>query len=352
VKCPRCAAVIAVPGATDPDDAEPTPAPPPAPKRKPTPVRGERRDDAGEPADLPLLSFEELKIPPRIRKRIEDEAGGEEVLWIGRQDPAARLKKARVGVYAGIGMAVFGTIVLVLTFIMAGKSAAKDVPKDVPKEQPKEAPKEAPKDVEQDAPKDVEKEAGKAAKKGKSKGKAVDPEEAKAKAAAKEAAREEAKAKAAAKEAAREDVKVKEAERDEAKAKEQRNLTLLIGGGFAAVIWLMALPLLFLPLITRRFMHNRDCYVITDSRALIVGYIRRLTFTRGELSGRNVEIRPNGIGNIQMGYVESTEYRGKHKETRREPVGFMDVADVEEVEQYLRQKLRLSAPKSYDHVKG
>jgi hypothetical protein len=114
--------------------------------------------------------------------------------------------------------------------------------------------------------------------------------------------------------------------------------------------------MLGLAYLTRRFMHNRNCYVVTDRRALVVGYIKREVYTPADLKDRTVSVRPNGVGNIVMGYDETAVFHdkrggGSRKETRREPIGFIDVADVEDVEQFLRQKLRLSSPKSYDHVK-
>jgi hypothetical protein len=300
---------------------------------------------------MPLLSFEELGIPPRIQKRIEDAVGDEETLWIGRQDPEARLKKARIGTYAGIGLVVLGVLIFAFAYMMAEKAAAQEAPKETPKE----APKEAANDPPQDAPKEAEKTPAKGGKK-KGKDKTKDTEEARAKAAEKEAADKEARAKKAAeKEAAREAARVKAAEKEAAdkearakKATEDRNRTLLIGGLFAGLLWLMALPLIFLPALTRRFMHNRNCYIITPSRALVVGYLNRKEYDVADLKRREVVIRSNGVGNIIMGYETDTHYDPKgRKSVRTEAVGFMDVAEAAEVEQFLQQTLRLPPPAKY-----
>lgn len=100
VKCPKCGQVVAVPaaaGAAVAAAASGRPsAPPPARPRQPAAAAG-----AGA-ARLPLHSFEELKVPGRLRRSIEKEVGSEQILWLGRPTPASLRSKARIGMWIGL----------------------------------------------------------------------------------------------------------------------------------------------------------------------------------------------------------------------------------------------------------
>lgn len=325
VKCTACKAAIAVPAPVNsPDDAVEAPAP-----------SAEKRPGKSKTtADLPLLSYDELNIPPRIRRRIENAVGEEKILWIGRQDPKALMRKAWLGTLAGIGMVLFGVALLVVVFILANKVSAQEADKKPEPPDVKEVAKET---------KDPDDKAAVKAKTGK-KGKAKTPEEI-------EAARQKAAEKAAAKEAARQKAAETAAIREAARAREAANTQLsvyLCGGGFVVLTWMMAFPFVFLPVFTRIFMHNRNCYIITNRRALVVGYIRRRDYSPDDLEDREVTIRANGVGNIVMGRDISTAHAGtRREEHRKEKIGFMDVADAAKVEDFLRRALRLPAPKTY-----
>src|SRR5262249_52508001 len=266
VKCPRCSAAVLVvgtpPGPSAPAGSRAAPAKAPA---RPVVSPGK--------AALPLLSFEELQVPPRMRRKIEKEAGQEKIVWMGRQDPGARLKQARLGPYFGI--------VLVLIALAAGGYI------------------------------------GHLAFSG-------DPT--------------------------------------------KKTLTLLIAGGVGGFFLLMGLPLLFMPQLVRYFMNYRDCYILTDRRTLVIGFVSRKSFDVETLKDRKVKVREDGLGDIVMGYEEfetggnfagirTKTYSGPsgkkvvstiHRtatQTHLIPIGFIDVSQAEEVEKLIQQTLRLPPTK-------
>jgi hypothetical protein len=263
VKCPKCSApVLVVAGMT------PAPAAPPGPRAAPATAPARPRSAPSQPA-LPLLSFEELKVPPRMQRKIEKEVGEEQIVWMGRQDPGARLKQARLGPPIGL--------ILLLIGLAAGGYI------------------------------------GHLAFSG-------DPG--------------------------------------------KKTLTLLIAGGVGGVFVLMGLPLLFMPQLVRYFMNYRDCYILTERRTLVIGFVSRKSFDAEALKDRKVKVRADGLGDIVMGYEEfetggtfagirSKTYSGPsgkkvvstiHRtatQTHLLPVGFIDVSQVEEVEKLIQQTLGL-----------
>lgn len=126
VKCPKCSQGIAVPSATSTGSPPPTP---PAPTRPPVP----KPQKAAKSARLPLLSFDDLKIPPRLRKSVEEEVGDEEILWMGRPTPTSLLNNALIGMIAGLVISILtivGTVFglmysteAMMTWIIIGVSA-------------------------------------------------------------------------------------------------------------------------------------------------------------------------------------------------------------------------------------
>src|SRR5262245_22694404 len=121
VKCPKCGQTVSVPAAGGlPAWVAPAPAASSPPKAAPTnPVRA---SPAPAPVPrtparptLPLLSFEELKVPSRLRRSIEAAVGSETIVWMDRPRPESLLSKAKIGMWVGlvlsaliIGGVVFG----------------------------------------------------------------------------------------------------------------------------------------------------------------------------------------------------------------------------------------------------
>src|SRR5262245_16600570 len=98
VKCPKCGQAIAVPAGAEAITAA---------KRPQQPVRSASPPTGGaappvRPVRLPLLSFDELNVPARLRRSIEKEVGGEELLWLDRPSPESLLRKAKFGMVAGL----------------------------------------------------------------------------------------------------------------------------------------------------------------------------------------------------------------------------------------------------------
>lgn len=132
-KCPRCSAVLQIPGSAPAPVQTPNPGTkpvaattprastsataPPKPRVKPAATTAPPVE-AG--SALPLLSFEELKIPPRYRRGIEKEVGEDRIVWMGRPNPQERIRQARLG-------PIFG-IVLVLLAPAAGCLLLIEVP--------------------------------------------------------------------------------------------------------------------------------------------------------------------------------------------------------------------------------
>lgn len=115
------------PQSTAPPAAAPKPrtkpsAPPHAPTA-PAPAKPRRLSvvPAPEPAKpgprLPVLSLEELDLPPRFRARIEKEVGTEEIVWLGRPNMQERLRQARLGPIFGIVLILLAPAALALLLI-------------------------------------------------------------------------------------------------------------------------------------------------------------------------------------------------------------------------------------------
>lgn len=106
VKCSKCGQGIAVPANS------PAPA---APARKPAAKAAPARPQkAAPPVRLPLLSFEELKVPAGLRRSIEKEVGDEEMVWLGRPTPQSLRSKAWLGMWVGLVLSILtivGTVV-------------------------------------------------------------------------------------------------------------------------------------------------------------------------------------------------------------------------------------------------
>lgn len=111
VKCPKCGQAIAVPAGAVPAGAEAiVAASPRSPKPQPAPARPAAADKSAPSVRLPLLSFDELKVPSRLRRSIEKEVGSEKLIWLGRPSPESLLRKAKIG-------AVFGLVITILVAV-------------------------------------------------------------------------------------------------------------------------------------------------------------------------------------------------------------------------------------------
>jgi hypothetical protein len=55
---------------------------------------------------LPLLSFDDLKVPGRLRKKVKKELGDEPMVWMGRPAPGALLSQAKIGMIVGLVLMV------------------------------------------------------------------------------------------------------------------------------------------------------------------------------------------------------------------------------------------------------
>lgn len=117
LKCPKCSNAIVLP-AQDPVGAGAQPVPRSEVGNIPT------SRATASPQRLPLLSFEELEIPQRLRQCVEDEVGDEEIVWMGRPTPESLFSKAVIGMWAGIVLcAVFlAGIVIALTSVEGAQS--------------------------------------------------------------------------------------------------------------------------------------------------------------------------------------------------------------------------------------
>lgn len=100
VKCSKCGQGIPVPGGNV------TPSRPPAPPPAGVKAPASRSQPAPAPVRLPLRSFDELKVPSRLRKTIDKTLNGEPMLWLGRPTPQSLLSKAVLGMWVGIVMSV------------------------------------------------------------------------------------------------------------------------------------------------------------------------------------------------------------------------------------------------------
>jgi hypothetical protein len=109
VRCPRCGQILAVPALAVAARVPHAP-PPPAAARAPAATRPVRAAAKAPPApraagkQLPLLSFDDLKVPGRLRKKISTELGGEQPVWMGRPAPAALLRQAKLGMIVGLAL--------------------------------------------------------------------------------------------------------------------------------------------------------------------------------------------------------------------------------------------------------
>src|SRR5215470_17903107 len=78
VKCPRCGQIIRVPAG-----AEAIMVAGQSRKREYGVAPAAGSPKAARPVRLPLLSFEELKVPGRLRRSIAEEVGDEKMIWLG-----------------------------------------------------------------------------------------------------------------------------------------------------------------------------------------------------------------------------------------------------------------------------
>lgn len=147
VKCPKCGQVVAVPRTKEapvpdskpkgPSAAETVrakappevPALPPARKKAAVPIE----EDAGEQPPEPRRrrqparpavseedaggSFEDLAVPDQFRDKIEEEIGDERVVWLGRPDPAAMMKKGVYGIIVGAVLLLVAVVILVVALV-------------------------------------------------------------------------------------------------------------------------------------------------------------------------------------------------------------------------------------------
>lgn len=129
-KCPKCGEATPVPAnASTAVTTTPSKRDKPAastavaikPKSKIKAADPDARPKKKAPA-LPLKSFEELKVGGRFRALIEKEIGNEEIVWMGRPDIKARMKKAWLGSIIG---AVF-TLLSPLSFLVLLADAKPD----------------------------------------------------------------------------------------------------------------------------------------------------------------------------------------------------------------------------------
>jgi hypothetical protein len=112
VKCPRCAQIIRVPAG-----AEAITVPVQSRKRENGDVAlAARSQKATRPIRLPLLSFEHLKVPGRLRRSIEDEVGDEKTIWLGRPSPQSLFRKAIIGMVVGLVI-----VILTVVGVLIGK---------------------------------------------------------------------------------------------------------------------------------------------------------------------------------------------------------------------------------------
>ena len=109
VKCPRCGGIIPVPARSEaimavsgPSRKQANGAAPPDGSPK-----------AARKVRLPLPSFEELKVPGRLRRSVEEEVGDEEMIWLGRPTPGSLFSKSLIGLVVGLVITI-GTVVGVL----------------------------------------------------------------------------------------------------------------------------------------------------------------------------------------------------------------------------------------------
>src|SRR5262245_36814110 len=108
-KCPDCGQPIPVPASTEAIIAA-SERPPKQENRAAAPVRSLK---AARPVRLPLLSFEELNVPSRLRRSIEEEVGDEDMVWLGRPSPQSLLSKSLIGLVVGLVITI-ATLVGVL----------------------------------------------------------------------------------------------------------------------------------------------------------------------------------------------------------------------------------------------
>lgn len=274
VKCPKCGLDIVVSVNNLGVAARLPVARPPAQKAN-IPPPG-RADTGSPPVRLPLLSFDELKVPPRLRRCIEKEVGDEQILWLGRPRPESLLSKARIGMWAGL---IITIITLVATIsVLLNLQGAK---------------------------------------------------------------------------------------------------AILIGCGIAGLILLtLGLPMATMPVWIRWIMNYRDCYVLTQTRAIVfdnekILWAKAKPYAADRLGQRALRVKSDGSGSIVFGTevidlgirekrrkrTESEQRGGREvkvqvttvtrkREKADKAVGFLDIEEVEKVEAMLRQVLRLGPPAS------
>ncbi len=126
VKCPKCAQVVTVPPGPAAIMAAPraapgiTSAPPPRPAAPAAAAAPPKA--AAPPVRLPLLSFEELKVPGRLRRTIEREVGGEQMIWLGRPSPSSLFSKAVIGMWAGLAVSLIVIVAVVVVLIQVSET--------------------------------------------------------------------------------------------------------------------------------------------------------------------------------------------------------------------------------------
>lgn len=154
-------------------------------------------------------------------------------------------------------------------------------------------------------------------------------------------------------------------------------IIMAVAGFFAFVLLVGGVLLLLTPMWLKKFSHLRAVYVLTDARALIVQKkmlkVEARVFRPKELQQTEVQVNDDGSGSIIMKYDvaehSKTSYKGitagtggRGRGGRGNPhhaqvaeaqesitripigVGFLDVLDVEAVDEILRRTLRLPPP--------
>jgi hypothetical protein len=119
---PRQKAVRTEPAPPKKDRPAPRPAeePPPAPKPRKKAAAPEAAP-AKEKKSRPSRSFEKLKIPGRIRTRLEKEVGDETIVWMGRPSEVERMRQARLGMIFGIVFILLTPAAFLLLLIEVGE---------------------------------------------------------------------------------------------------------------------------------------------------------------------------------------------------------------------------------------
>lgn len=109
-KCPKCGKGVPVPGSAAPAASKPpTPsAKSPAPAAAAAAPKPQPKASPASAVELPLQTFDELKISGRFRARIEKEIGPGKIVWMGRPNPEEKMRQARLG-------PIFGIIFILLT---------------------------------------------------------------------------------------------------------------------------------------------------------------------------------------------------------------------------------------------